>query len=565
MNNFHIADSLSWLSGKHTMKAGAEVRLIRESELVSRPGAGGLSFTGLGTGISPLADFVAGASAIGALVMRDFGSPFNQTHLGMFVQDDFQVNHRLVLNLGLRYEVSTEFTSSAHILRNYSIARGFFTPGKDGSSLYRADRNNFAPRFGFAYTLTPDGRTVLRGGYGIFYDALTFNTAIGLDLNRADDPFLLVSLNPRGAGKLSALFDPATLLNLSTSSSPITFDEGLRTPYAQHFNLTFQRELGKSLLISAGYVGTKTTRLLLSRDINQAIFIPGLDAQGKPLSSAANLMARRPTQLYHLTATPIGAISQQETSGSAIYHSLQVTLTKRLSHGLSLLSAYTWSKSIDNATDPIGFTGDTGGPQNSHDLSQERGLSVFDIRHRLTLGYTYELPIHGRSRWLNGWQVNGITTLQSGQPFTPVLGFDPSLTGSPNARPNYVPGALVNKDGQLFFNTSLPLDPVYKIPAVLIPKAGEFGTLGRNALIGPAYKNVDISLIKDTQLNERVRVQFRGELFNAFNITNLALPERRLSDPFFGLSRKTQDVAGGVPGIGGGGPRVLQFALRLNY
>ncbi len=568
MNNFHLADSLSWTSGRHALKAGGEVRLVREAETVSRAGAGTLTFTGLSTRISPLADFVTGAAAAGSLIVRDFGYPMRQAHFGLFVQDDYQVSHRLVLNLGLRYEVSSEFSSPTHHLRNYSVARGFFTPGEDGSSLYKPDHNNFAPRLGFAYTLTEDGRTVVRGGYGFFYDTLTFSSAATLDLNRAEDPFILVSFPSPGAGKLSTLFNPATLVNaLAGAPTPRTYDEGLRTPYAQHFNLTFQRELGKSILISTGYVGTKTSKLLRERDINQAIFIPGVDAQGKPLSTSAsaNILARRPTQLYGLSKTPISTILQQETSASSIYHSFQATFTKRMGHGLSLLSAYTWAKSIDDATDPIGFTGDTGGPQNSHDLRPERALSIFDIRHRLTVGYTYELPSLGKTPWLNGWQVNGIATFQSGQPFTPILGFDPSLSSSLNVRPNHVPGAITSKDGQLFINPNLPRDPVRNIPIALIPKAGEFGTLGRNTFTGPGYKNVDVSLIKETRLSEGLRLQIRGELFNVFNTTNLALPLRSLTDPFFGLSRKTQDVAGGLPGIGGGGPRVVQLAVKLVY
>jgi hypothetical protein len=564
MNNFHLADSLSWLKGRHALKAGGEVRWIREAETVSRAGAGTLGFGSSVTGISPLADFIVGAATGGSLVVRDFGFPLRQAHVGVFVQDDYQVSHRLVLNLGLRYEVSSELTSPTHHLRNYSVARGFFTPGEDGSSLYQPDRNNFAPRVGFAYTLTKDGRTVVRGGYGFFYDTLTYNTAVGLDLNRAEDPYTLGSIPSPGAGNLSTLFNPTTLLQTG-NPSPRTYAENLRTPYAQHFNLTVQRELGQNMLISAGYVGTKSSKVLRSRDINQAIFIPGVDAQGRPLSTSANITARRPTQLYGLTKTPIGAINQEETSASSIYHSFQATFTKRMGHGISLLSAYTWSKSIDDATDPIGFTGDIGGPQNAYDLRQERALSIFDIRHRMTVGYTYELPSLGKSAWLNGWQVNGIATFQSGQPFTVRLGFDPSLTASQNARPNYVPGAIINKDGQLYLNPDLPLDPVRKIPTALIPKAGELGTLGRNTFTGPGYSNVDVSLIKDTRLGEGLRMQVRGELFNIFNTTNLALPLRSLTDPFFGLSRKTQDVAGGVPGIGGGGPRVMQLALKFIY
>jgi hypothetical protein len=566
MGNFHLADSLGFIRGRHSIKTGVEARIIREAESASHANSGVVVFTGLVTRISPLADFIVGASGGGGLTARSFGSPLRQKHIGLFVQDDYQVSKRLVLNLGLRYELSTVLRSPTPHLRNYSVERGFFTPGVDGSSLYRGDHNNFAPRVGFAYSLTEDGRTVVRGGYGIFYDTIGFSNATGMDLSRVDDPYLLLSAPAfPGAGNLASLFNPATLVSTTSTLTPRTLGEGLRIPYAQHFNITFQRELTKSILVSGGYVGTKGTKLLRSSDINQAIFLPGVDAQGKPLSTAANVTARRPTQLFHLTATPVGSIITDETSASSIYHSLQATITKRVGHGLSLLSSYTWSKAIDDASDPIGYTGDTGGPQNAHDMRQERGLSIFDIRHRVTLGYTYELPIHGKSRWLNGWQVNGIASLQSGQPFTVLLGFDPSLTGSLSARPNYVPGAIASNGGQLFINPDLPLDPVRKIPTALIPGNGEFGTLGRNTYTGAGYRNVDISLIKDTRLREGLRMQLRGELFNVLNTTNLALPSRRLTDPFFGLSTKTQDVAGGVPGIGGGGPRVAQLALKFVY
>jgi hypothetical protein len=566
MGNFHLADSLSWINGRHTLKMGGEVRFVRETEASARKGGGLITFDGSSTGISALADFVSGAPILGGLVNRSLDSPLRQTHIGIFVQDDYQVSHRLVLNLGLRYELSTVMSSPLNRLRNYSIEKGYFTPGVDGSSLYRGDHNNFAPRLGFAYTLTDDGRTVVRGGYGVFYDALTFNTAIALDLNRIDSPWLYASFPTSGStGKLPSLFKPTALYDITASLPQRAYDEGLRTPYAQHFNLTFQREIGKSILVSAGYVGTKTTRLLRARDINQAIFIPGVDAQGKPLSTSANISSRRPTQLYGLTKTTVNELVLEETASSSIYHSLQMTFTKRMGHGLSLLSAYTWSKSIDDSSDPIGFTGDTGGPQDANNLRQERGLSVFDIRHRFTMGYTYELPSLGKNRWLNGWQINGIATFQSGQPFTPLLGFDTSLSSSLNVRPNYVPGAIISKDGQLSFNPNLPVDPVTKIPIALIPKAGEFGTLGRNTFTGPGYKNIDISLIKDTSLGEGLRMQLRGELFNAFNTVNLALPGRVMNEAAFGLSRKTQDVAGGVPGIGGGGPRVVQLAVRFIY
>ena len=164
-----------------------------------------------------------------------------------------------------------------------------------------------------------------------------------------------------------------------------------------------------------------------------------------------------------------------------------------------------------------------------------------------------------------GWQFNGVATFRSGQPFTPLLGVDPTLTGNVFIRPNNAPGAFINKDGQVFLNRSLPLDPATGLPLAIIPAAGRFGDMGRNVFTGPGYKNVDLSILKDTRIGEKFKIQTRFEMFNLFNSTNLALPERRLTDPFFGRSARTQDVAGGVPGIGGGGPRVVQIALKIVY
>jgi hypothetical protein len=562
--NFHAADSLSFLRGRHSFKVGGEARWIRESLKISGEGAGFLLFTGAASRIGPIADFVLGVPSLALLSLRSFGAPQRTSNYGFFAQDDFQLSKRLVVNLGLRYEVNTVLKNPTHRFRNYSAARGFFTPGVDtDTELYRGDHNNFAPRFGFAWTATADGRTVIRGGYGIYYDAILHGTASTFDLNRPEDPQSVVSISPLGPGRLGETFNPASLIVLPILGNG-AYDEGVRTPYAQHFNLTLQREVDRDTILSIGYVGSRGTRLGRQRDINRAVYIPGTDAQGQPLSTAANTLFRRPSQLQGSPHGLLGAINMFETSASSTYHSMQATVTRRFSRGLSLLSTYTWAKSLDDATDPIGFAGDSGGAQDSNNLKPERGLSIFDLRHRLTAGVTYVLPFRG-GRWTQGWQVNGILNLQSGQPFTPILGFDSSLTGSSNVRPNFVPGAIIQKDGRLSFNPDLARDPLTQIPRALIPGPGQFGSLGRNTFIGPSYRNVDLSISKETQLREKLRAQFRFEVFNVLNTANLALPSRRMTDPLFGVSTKTQDVAGGSPGIGGGGPRVIQLALKFVY
>jgi hypothetical protein len=563
--NYHISDSLSFMRGRHALKIGGEVRLIRQSLSHFEEGQGILVFNGAASRVSPLADFVTGVPVSATRYQRNQASPLRQDVAGFFIQDDFQVNDRLVLNLGLRYELATVLESRTSQLTNFSIERGLFTPGLDtDTGLYRGDHNDFAPRLGFSWTVTKDGRTVLRGGYGIFYDTIVHTIASQLNKQTGSIPLQKTSVAPRGPGKLGGTFEPATLVGGVIPS--VAYDENLRSPYAQHYNLTLQREFNNALLLSVGYVGSKGTKLSRMRDINQAVYIPGVDAAGRPFSTGdpANILSRRPTQLFHLTPSPVGILEQLETGASSIYHALQGTFTKRLTQGLSILGSYTWSKSIDDASDPYGFTGDSGFPQDSNDIRQERARSVFDNAHQFTLGYTYELNLKG-NRWIEGWQVQGIATAKSGQPFTPLLTFDPSLTARNFVRPDYVPGALVNRDGQVFVNPDLPLDPARRIPAAIIPKTGQVGNMGRNTFTGPGYKNVDVSISKDTRFGEKLRIQGRFEIFNVFNTTNLALPERKLTDPFFGRSTKTQDVVGGVPSIGGGGPRVIQVALRLSY
>jgi hypothetical protein len=564
VGNFHIADSLSFINGHHALKAGGEMRFTRQKQDYFARGQAIFIFNGFASFISPVADFVLGAPGAVLSVQRSIGSPMRQETAGLFFQDDYQVSRRLVLNLGVRYELNTVLNSPAHKITNFSFQRGVFTPGRDtDTELYKGDHNNFAPRLGFAWSVTGDGRTVLRGGYGIYYDTIVHSLAAGMNgQNPYDGAFFAFSLAPSGPGKLAGMLNPATLIPLGGPSQ--SYDENLRTPYAQHFNLTLQREFGHTSVLSVGYVGSKGTKLLNIRDINQAFYIPGADASGQPLSSFFNVDSRRPSQLFHLTQSPVGGIAQLETGSSSIYHSFQATLNKRFSRGLSILGTYTWSKSIDNAADPFGFTGDSGAPQNSHDMRQERGRSAFDIGHQFTVGCTYELPFSG-NEWVRGWQVNAIATSKSGQPYTPILDFDPSLTGGFTSRPNYAPGALIEKDGQVTINRNLPLDPFTGLPMALIPATGEFGNLGRNTFTGPRYKNVDLSILKETRVGEKMRIQSRFEMFNVFNTTNLSLPERRLMDPFFGRSSRTADAAGASPGIGGGGPRAIQVALRLIY
>ena len=280
------------------------------------------------------------------------------------------------------------------------------------------------------------------------------------------------------------------------------------------------------------YVGSKGTRLIDSRNINQA-------------APSTNPEALPPNPYF-------ADVDIIESNANSIYHSLQARFEQRLSKGLSALASYTYSKSIDDASGFFTTTGDPNFPQNSYDLSAERGRSDFDIRQRLTISYAYDLPIARGSRWLGGWQSFGVLTFQTGQPFTVMLtqDNDNSNTGfsnlgyGANNRPNVVGNPHLSNPGAMeWFNTN----------AFAVAPYGTFGNAGRNILSGPGLETIDFSILKNTHVTERLNVQFRAEFFNLLNHTNFNLPDNFLGDSTFGQILSAQD------------PRRLQLALKFLF
>ncbi|MBA3241331.1 MAG: hypothetical protein H0T60_08930 [Acidobacteria bacterium] len=307
-----------------------------------------------------------------------------------------------------------------------------------------------------------------------------------------------------------------------------------------------QRALGRSRVFEIAYVGSKGTKLLSARDINQPQ--PGVLPPGLPF-------VPRPVPQFD-------DINVLESRASSSYHSLQARFEQRLDFGLSVLSSYTWAKSIDDASNFFTSAGDPNFPQNSYNLRAERGRSNFDARHRLSVSYAYDLPF-GKGReylagggWLStilgGWQTFGIVTFQTGRPFTVALlsEIDNSGTGrstlgfGANDRPNVVGNpALSNRTPERWFDTS----------AFAFPAPGTFGNAGRNILEGPGTQNVNASLVKNTALSERFNLQLRAEVFNLFNHPNLNMPDNFLGSPTFGLITSARD------------PRHVQFGAKLVF
>lgn len=558
LNTFQISDTATWTRGQHTFKFGTDIRYVQLNGFQDFSFAGTISFDGSVSGISPLYDFLQGTAAPQTtFITRGLTAPpIRQQNYYFFGQDDWRVRQGLTLNLGLRYELNTVPTANGR-LTNFTLDRGFFT---DDEGLWQSDKNNFAPRVGFAWTPSSDGKTVVRGGAGLFYDLVFGNVPFSMTFNPpASVQFYPIFGTVPRPGRLGRIFAGVPIGPDFEDAGPalITTDPELRTPYAVQWNLNVQRELVGGLGLEVGYYGTRGVKLIRNRDVNQAAYFPGQ-------SDTNNIFDRRPTQLagttFLLNGIDVGGVDlvqQQESASSSIYHSLQARLSGRLRQNVYFLVSYTYSHSIDDASDIFGFTGSSGFPQDSNNPGLERGNSPFDIRHRLTASFTYDLPGEGIA--LGGWQVNGIATAQSGAPFTVRLGTDAALDGNPlnEQRPNDVPGALVS-DGRGGLILTVPREQ-------LIPAEGSYGSLGRNTFRGPEFLNFDASVFKTFTLKEDLSLQFRTEVFNLFNHPNFALPETNLLSPTFGTFSRTPDVAAGNPRIATGSQRVIQFALKLIF
>jgi len=449
-----------------------------------------------------------------------------------FANDTWRVRPNLTLILGLRYEYNSPAVDAQNHADLYDQATQTLVPVGTGGmprSGYLPDRNNFAPRVGFAWTPTGSPRTVVRAGYGIYYDQSSLAPGEGLYFS---PPYFNFNVYyPLSATAPLLLSNPfPSDFPLPYPPSALAFQRNLRTPYVQQWNFNIQRSLGGSRMFEIGYVGSKGTGLIGARDANQP-------------PPSANPYFERPLPQF-------ADIDLLESNRNSIYHSLQARFEQRLNFGLSLLASYTFSKSIDNGSSFFSSDGDPNFPQDSYDLRAERGLSNFDVRQRFVASYAYDLPLGNRSRWLKGWQTFGILQFQTGEPFTVSLladddnsntGID-SLGFGANDRPDVVGNPhLSNPSANEWFNTS----------AFAIPPYGSFGNSGRNTVEGPGMATVDLSLVKNTVIRERTTVQFRVEGFNVLNHTNFGLPDNFIGSPTFGQI------------LSAGNPRRLQLALKF--
>jgi Carboxypeptidase regulatory-like domain/TonB dependent receptor-like, beta-barrel len=543
-DSYQLQDTASFQQGNHFVEMGFDHRWISQDAFRDVQSRGQINFSNAAYTQNALADLLLGLPTYTGGAVSDNPQALRTHATNLFLQDRWRPHRDLTLTLGLRYELNEPAYDKFNAATLYDPATMSIVPVGQGGvprGGYEADRNNFAPRLGLAWRPFGARRAVVRAGYGVYHDLAPLAPAQGIYFNPPYFNFQLYFPSQQAPITIDNPWPAASQAPYPPSA--VTYDRAFRTSYTQQWNFTTQFELHRDIVLEAGYQGTKGVKLIGARDINQPA----------PSPQMPNL---RPLPFFQ-------DINQTESSFNSIYHSLRWQLQCRLQGGLTGLFSYTWSKSIDNASNYFPSAVDANFPQNSNNVAAERALSNFDMRQRFSGSFVYELPfgegrhygknLQGLAKALSsGWEMNGIITLQTGQPFTVALPaeLDNSNTGftilgfGAGDRPNVIGNPrLANPGPQMWFDTA----------AFALPPFGTFGDAGRNVLPGPSLRNMNLSLLKDNKLGDKATLQFRAEMFNVFNTPNFEQPNIFLGTPGFGRILSARDG------------REIQFGLKLLF
>ena len=621
-----LVDVLSLSRGRHSVRMGGGIISYRTNVTSNNNRRGQMVFQNspFNSGFGNFLLGQARSSQNGeGIINRDLRA----ADYSLFLQDDWKLSHKLTLNFGVRYELDLPpyetsgalatfdpalyrpsmevgadgnpvgppaggFVQAGNVIPKYDLPN---VPNVDKRVLTSVDPNNFAPRVGLAYSPLDSGRLSLRGGYGIYYSRpSTFSINVSINA----PPTYAIRRSPAGA--LIPLEDPffplppqdqfpAFVPGVDLSSQ--TFDRQMRTAYFHQYNASLQYEPSNNLVLEVAYVGTRGRNLIRGVHINQARLaspqqpiVNAVTGQAITTDTPTNAILRAPYQ-----GADTGLIQVQSTAES-VYNSLQMSLTRRLSKGLQLLASYTFAKSLDSNSGSASGDG-TLILGDQLDYRANRGVSDFDRTHRFVLSYLWDLPrpaFAGRSKagklLMSNWQVTGIITTMSGQPFDIADARAGSFYFGDNsglARPSWAPGAtpktaMKNVPAGYYFNPFAFVRPVVQqgqlIPssngdAVAAAQGTDIGNVGRNVLRGPRQINVDLSLIKRFRFGESKSVEFRADFFNLFNQVNFDTPRSDLNaaivNPTTGLIIDPGDF-GRITSTSNN-PRLIQFALKFNF
>jgi hypothetical protein len=650
-----VQDSLSYLTGKHALKFGAEYTHIEADSLIPDFGRGQINFP-------DLQNFFAGTPSSGNVLIGNPQRRMLWYNLAGFVQDDWRLSPKFTLNVGMRYEYKSPIKDSNNLWANFdpNSPTGLVQQGTPGhNTMWNPDRGDFSPRVGFAYDVTGKGTTVVRGGFSVIYSSFTAvewmnqnqfqnNSGVSLAANPTgaliDDGLGCLTAVPITCKSLGGnIAVKAATVNLSSSDWNGTVfanstggklacgnggagtaqcdlmgvDPNLKTPYVMNFSLGVTHAFGNNLSLEVGYVGNHASSLTGSPDVNQCT---PYDPLNPALSCVRPFAAKFPY---------FKIVNVMTNDARSNYNSMQATLTKRMSHGVSFTAGYTYAHGLDNGSlNRFALL-----PQNANNPGAEYGNGDFDVRHRMTLTASYNIPgIKGFAQALEGWQLNGIVTLQSSQPWLAndygnnfsgsgdksdrwdFFGNPSDFKGTQNSIPfctgpgdggcssaSGVTGATFCTNGpgasasgacdaatsKAMWDKCLAVSPdlntlgkggcfVSGNSVMTPPKSGTFGTMGRNIFRDSGFKNVDFSVFKNFRFKERYTAQFRAEVFNLFNHPIFENPygasngsskgnNDMSQQSAFGGATGTPDVVAGNPVVGSGSARDVQVGLKLTF
>ncbi|MGH9629584.1 MAG: TonB-dependent receptor domain-containing protein, partial [Bryobacteraceae bacterium] len=541
---FQIHESLLLVRGNHTLRLGFTGNRYRDTFPEAIRPVGEHQFNGQWTAGPGSRGFALADAYLGLprriLASIDIFDPnFRNSQVMPWIQDDWKVTRRLTLNLGLRYEWIGRLAANRDAISNFyqsgpgqaQIITPTDKPSEIGRALQRNDNNNFAPRFGFAFQLTD--KTVMRGAYGVFYQRVSSQAAIGMSFNppfvRTGDVVLGVNESDYRTYPIDDLTPVVNFVAPGSRPSLSGIHVDANDAYIQQWNFYLERMLTSSLVVKGGYVGTKSTGLEIARNPNT------------PRPGPGGVQERRPFP-------NLSSVRLFTSDGFASYHGVELTADQRFSSGVSFNGSYTFSRTIDNQ-----------GTLDPYNYALDKGLSAFHMAHRFTLAGVFEVPF-GRGRRfgagspailnaiLGGWQVSPILVLRTGVPLTIGTQGDILNTGGGYTQvPIRLRDAALPKDErsrERFFDTD----------AFVRPAQYELGNAGRNILIGPGSRNLDLSITKLFTLTESKALQFRAEAFNATNHSNWGNPGTTLGTAAFGTITSNENL-----------PRVLQFGLKFIY
>jgi len=602
-----IADTLSWTVGKHQFRFGLEYRREYIDLYYNWGGRGNFNFgTGPSTlgpwasdtsvtdpNVLTLADFLAGYTYTSGITLGT-QERFIYTHTGSaFAEDSWQLTPKFNVNLGVRYDYQQPFYTNGPNLSIFdpTSSTGLVVAGGGSGTpeyIYNSNKVDISPRVGFSYQALPG--TVVRANFGMYYDqpagqAYFGNIGIpnqgaggannnpvgsepnesivnGASVNSAGNPIPVWTYN-----QTTPIFTAAD--GQPTGSNVVSIysvSRNFKTPYAEIFGLNIEQSVGKAWLLNIGYVGSASRHNLVLQDINQNAL--GADQNTSTVIGPNGLpfSYQQSTRPYFSKFPNFGIVNQINSAASASYNALQATLRSNSWHGLTSQFAYAWSHNLDDSSVFNNL------PQNSNNLAGDRGNANNDIRNHFAayLGYSIPSLAYGPKALTSGWEVNGILKFQGGQPVNVLTGSDNSGTAESEDRAS-ITGPALNSNRSVQTTANGIVAQYLNSNSFVVPASRSYGNLGRNQVYGPGFEDVDLSLIKNLPIyKERVRAQFRVEMFNVFNHVNLAQPNGNSPNiggdgPLFGASTSTIGVQYGAPGIGSGEPYNTQLALKVLF